>query len=241
MRAELKLIKEVLSDSRKYSLCTPIAHVVNRDPDFISFGDASLEAGGGFSNNLFWWHVEWPSEIKMLTLKNITVTRRCKVTSELISINLLEFVVEIINYAAISTLVTQKRISLKHQYPVLLNWTDNKSAQAWIRKAATRTEKGKALQRLLCSLMINNPLGFKADYIEGSSNILADSISRTVASSNYSFNDLFQNFPQINSWMRFHPSQELLSYLFSALLTGLDQGLTPIKKLGHFTQGNIIL
>ena len=239
MRTELKLIQQILSNPTKYSLDTPIAHVVKRDPDFITYGDACLEAGGGFFENKFWWHTEWPDDIKALTLKNITVSRRCKLSNELVSINLLEFVVEIINYAAVTSLVSNEHIDITKKYPVLLNWTDNKTAQAWIRKAATRTEKGKALQRILCSIMINNPLGFKADYIQGKSNVLADSISRVFASSNSSFTELFQNHPQMRSWMRFHPSQELLSYLFSALLTGQDQGLLPIKNFGHFTHDNI--
>ena len=172
-------------------------------------------------------------------VKNITVSRKCKLSKELVSINLLEFVVEIINYAAVTSLMNNGYTDLPNKYPVLLNWTDNKTAQAWIRKAATRTDKGKALQRILCSLMINNPLGFKADYIQGKSNVLADSISRVFASSNSSFSELFQNHLQMRSWMRFHPSQELLSYLFSALLTGQDQGLLPIKNFGHFTHDNI--
>ena len=53
-----------------------------------------MEAGGGYSSDLFWWHIEWPDTIKALTLKNITVTRRCQDTGDLVSINILEFVVE---------------------------------------------------------------------------------------------------------------------------------------------------
>ena len=241
MRTELKLIHQILSNPTRYSLDTPIAHVVHRDPEFITFGDASLEAGGGFANDCFWWHTAWSTEIKSLTLKNLTITRRCKLSNDLISINLLEFVVEIINYAAISTLIKDNLVTLAHEYPILLNWTDNKSAQSWIRKAATRTDKGKSLQRILCSLMINNPLGFKADYIKGETNVLADAISRTFVSNSVSFNTLIQKFPQIQSWMRFHPSHELLSHLFSALLTGQDLGLPQIKNLGHFTRDNITL
>ena len=103
MRDELGIMKDILSNTSVYNLESPIAHIIKREPDFISYGDASLEAGGGYCENLFWWHVEWPSEIKRLTLKNITVTRRCNETNELVSINLLEFVVEIINYAAVTT------------------------------------------------------------------------------------------------------------------------------------------
>ena len=64
-------------------------------------------------------------------------------TDQLISINLLEFVVEIINYAAITVLFRENPILCEHLFPLLLNWTDNKTAKAWIRKAATRTKKGK--------------------------------------------------------------------------------------------------
>ena len=88
--------------------------------------------------------------------------------------------------------------------------------------------------------MINNQLGFKADYIQDINNILADSISRVFASSNTSFDTLFQNVLQIVLLRRFHPSHELLSHLFFALLTGQDHALIQIKNLGHFTRGKII-
>ena len=67
MRAELKLIHRVLSNPKKILLETPIAHIIHREPDFISYGDASLEAGGGFIHNVFWWHTEWSEEIKALS------------------------------------------------------------------------------------------------------------------------------------------------------------------------------
>ena len=178
MRTELNIMKQILSTPKMYNLQTPIAHIIKRDPDFTSYGDACLEAGGGYSENLFWWHIEWPNQIKSLTIKNLTVTRKCSETNNLVSINLLEFVVEIINYAAITLLFQNQPSLCTHSFPLLLNWTNNMSSKTWLRKAATRTSKGKALQQILCSLMINNPVGIKADHIAGSSNILADVILR---------------------------------------------------------------
>ena len=138
-------------------------------------------------------------------------------------------------------MINNKVIKNEQQFPTLLNWTDNKTAKSWIKKAATKTEKGKALQRILCSIMINNPLGIKTDYIKGETNVLADSISRVfTSSSNTSFYKLHQTFPYLKFWMRFHPSHELLSAIYSALLTGLDPGISQIKKLGHFSRDNNI-
>ena len=241
MKRELGYIKDVLSNPKKYELKTPIAHIINRVPDFTSYGDASLEAAGGFSEGNFWWHVEWPKEIKALTLKNLVVTRKCKITNKLISINLLEFVVEIINYAATTHLF--QTYEKNYEYSTLLNWTDNRSAEAWIRKAATKTNKGKALQRILCNLMINNPVSIESKYIKGETNILADKISRIFSSSStkLNFDELFIQYPQIKEWKRFHPDQELLSSLYLALLKEQDPGLCPVKKLGHTSLDNNIL
>ena len=243
MKSELKLIINILSNPKKYKLETPISHIVKREPDFTTYGDACLEAGGGFCENFFWWHVEWPDKIKALTLKNLTVSRKCTFSKKLISINLLEFLVEIINYAAVTILFQSNLTPCKNNYPILLNWTDNLTSKSWIKKAATKTVKGKALQRILCSLMINNPLGIIADYIPGELNVLADAISRVYTNSPSipCLNKLHQEFPQLNSWKRFHPSQELLSALYSGLLLEQDLGLNLPKNLGHFDQDKNIL
>ena len=104
---------------------------------------------------------------------------------------------EIINYAAITVLFRENPSLCRHLYPLLLNWIDNMNSKSWIRKAASRAKKGKALQRLLYSLIINIPVGLKAEYIEGVLNVLADAISCTYSSSysKLSLKKLFQEFP----------------------------------------------
>ena len=52
LRSELKIIKEIFFHPLQYNMETYIAHIVHRDPDFVTFGDACLEAAGGFSEDL---------------------------------------------------------------------------------------------------------------------------------------------------------------------------------------------
>ena len=142
MRTELKIMKDILENLDRYCLDTPIAHVIKRKPDFTSYGDSSLEAGGGCSSD-FLWHIEWPNEIKALTLKNITVSRRYQETGVLVSINILEFAVEIVNYEAVTLLFKDDPALSGHEYSMLLDWTDNMTSKTWLIKAATRTKKEK--------------------------------------------------------------------------------------------------
>ena len=55
---------------------------------------------------------------------------RCKITNELISINLLEVLVEIINYAAVTVLFQKDPTLYRYDFPIILNWTDNKIPKA---------------------------------------------------------------------------------------------------------------
>ena len=62
---------------------------------------------------------------KALALKRIIVLRRCKVTDKLVSINLLEFAVEIINYAVITVLLQTEAIFCNQEYLTQLNLIAN--------------------------------------------------------------------------------------------------------------------
>ena len=69
------------------------------------------------------------------------VWRKFRDTNKLISINLLEFAVEIINYAAITVMFSNYKSLCGHEYPLLLNWTDNMSSTSWIKKVESKTKK----------------------------------------------------------------------------------------------------
>ena len=121
MRYEIKITKEILSDPTKYNISTPIAHVVSREPNSLTYGDVYLEVAGGFSQDLkFWWHVEWSQAIKPLTLKNLCVERRCRLSQKLVSINLLEFLTEIISYASATVCFIQDKTLCTQPYPIIL-------------------------------------------------------------------------------------------------------------------------
>ena len=144
MRSEFQIITTVFSQPLKYNLETPIALIVTRGLAFITYGDACLEAVGGFSEGLkFWWHVEFPDFIKSKTLKKMTITRKCVLSKELVSINLLEFLTEIINYAAVTVLHHSGSTIYLRRFHFLLNWTDNQVSKAWIKKQLPRPPKGK--------------------------------------------------------------------------------------------------
>ena len=74
--------------------------------------------------------------------------------------------------------------------------------------------------------MIRNPIGL--NYIEGKSNTLADPILHVFPTSSSlinSFQNLHQRFSQLKYWKRFHSNPELLSLLYSGLLTEQDPGI----------------
>ena len=75
VRFELKIMDKVILDPKQYNLGTPIAYLVQREPNFLPYSDACLEAGGRFSDGKLWWHVDWPESIKNLTLTLFTLTR----------------------------------------------------------------------------------------------------------------------------------------------------------------------
>ena len=122
MRSEIKIMKEVLSNPNKYKLETPIAHIILREPDFITVGDSCLEAVGAKPDNLkIWWHIKYPEKIKALTLKRLKITRKSKLSTKLVSIKLLQFVVEIISYAAVTVLFKDNPKLCSQPYPLLSN------------------------------------------------------------------------------------------------------------------------
>ena len=89
LRAELNLLQYILNNPISYPWIGHIAHIVPRDHDFVSFGDSSLYAAGGYSLDLkFWWYTPWPSEIQSKTIKYFAVSKKDPFTGDLISINL---------------------------------------------------------------------------------------------------------------------------------------------------------
>ena len=53
IKFELKIIVEVMSHPTRYKMETPIAHLVHREPECITYDDTYLEVGSGFSEVFF--------------------------------------------------------------------------------------------------------------------------------------------------------------------------------------------
>ena len=215
LREELHLLISALSADR-ISMRTPIAHLVRRDPSASAWSDSSLKAAGGYSTTMkFWWYFEWPDNVRKQTLTYI----RSNANGQLVSINVLEYAAIIINYAAAYHYYSTNP-DPSDPYPSVLLYADNSACESWMEKACNSSLIGRALSRLQCAMMINNPVGVHTAHITTTDNVIADRLSRIEHDSNSSheFATILQDYPALAGCKRFRPSAELISHIMDAIL-----------------------
>jgi hypothetical protein len=117
---------------------TPIAHLIPQTPFARTIGDSSLEGAGGFSITLgFWWHICFMDKVVQRTLQFKTSNDN----GMLMLINVLEFVMVIINYCTALHVVRTSPIT-DNPHPVILNVTDNSSTLSWTLHTCKRPKIG---------------------------------------------------------------------------------------------------
>jgi hypothetical protein len=233
VREELRFLLHVFKDPITYSWSAPIATLIKREPDFHSWQDACLSGAGGFSFNLqFWWMVEWSP-----TIANRTIQFLSKGNRHLVSINALEYAAIIFGLAGSILAWETLPIDCRPIHPTVLLWTDNTTAESWTKRIAGLSgPQGRALARLFAHLLMFSGVSTKAAYIEGEKNTIADHLSRLRKQDDFSqfrYTSLVQQFPQLKSCRRFHPSAELLSLVSTSLLTGSVSIPTARVALGQ--------
>jgi hypothetical protein len=79
-------------------------------------------------------------------------------------INILEFVMVIINYCGALHVVWTSPVT-EDPHPVILNVTDNSSALSWTLHTCKQSKIGQMLAHFFCLLLINLPLGINSQWI----------------------------------------------------------------------------
>jgi hypothetical protein len=117
-------------------------------------GDACLHGAGEYLISLgFWWHLEFPDEVK----KHMLLHKSDNADDMLISINVLEFVMVSIIYCMILHIVATTNV-MDNPHLVVLNITNNRSMLNWTLHACKTFKIGWLLAHLFCSLLINSPV-----------------------------------------------------------------------------------
>lgn len=118
---------------------------------------------------------------------------------------------------------------LENPYPVVLINADNTTAESWTEKGCKESLAGRASGRIRFALMMNNPVGINTRHKTTKQNEIADRVSRFKKETNslIDFNQLKQEYPQLQCCQRFQPSQELNSVILQALLQ--NKSTDPVK------------
>jgi len=175
----------------------------------------ALHGAGGSSDGLdFWWIVVWP---RMVYLRSQLPTS----DKHYISNNLLEFAALLFGLAGAILAWEALPANSRPAHPMLLLWTDNMTARAWVKKiSGIKTPQGRSLARILAHLLMFSDLGIEAQHVKGIENIIADFLSRIALThdpSTFTYHHLQIKFPWLRLSRRFAPSNELLALVCSAL------------------------
>ena len=236
LAAEIDFLRTIMADPT-ISLSTPIGHLIPRDYSFTMFADSCKYSGGGWSTDFgCWWYLEYPPEvIRRAMLKN-------NKHGDYISINSLEMLCVIVNYAAALHFCWLDGIDISHA-PLIRNWCDNTSACSWINTRCKDSLVGGALGRFFCGLLMGSALGLCTDWLSTHENTIADAISRYKRSSEggiYDFSMLLTDHPTLRSCRQFQPSEHLLSMLWEILLNNGSPDVMMLRQLRPETLGSII-
>ncbi len=142
----------------------------------------------------------------------------------LMSINILEFVMVIINYCATLHVVRMSNIT-DDPHPVILNVTDNSSALSWTLHMCKQSKIGQMLARFFCSLLINLPLGINSQWISTINNKIADDISCLKKQSDnksspaFDYTILKQTYPELRHCSFFQIQPDLIFLIWDIVLT----------------------
>jgi hypothetical protein len=142
----------------------------------------------------------------------------------LVLINVLEFVMVIINYCATLHVVWTSLIT-DDPHPVILNVTNNSSALSWTLHMCKQSKIGQMLARFFCSLLINSPLGINSQWTSTINNKITDDISCLKKQSDnnsspaFDYTILKQMYPELRHCSFFQIQPELISLIWDIMLT----------------------
>jgi hypothetical protein len=223
MRQEIEFFRDKLQPNSTIFWETPIAHIIPQTPTVTAFGDSCLKGAGGYSIELgFWWRIAFPKEAKQRTF----LFKSDNKDRTPISINVLKFVMVIINYCSSLHVITSTSFT-EDPHPVLLSITDNTSALSWTTGACRRSKIGCRHARFFCSLLINLPLGINSQWISTVANKIADDLSclkkllqQQSNSSHVSFDyiSLKQRYPELKHGSFFQIQPELILLIWEIVL-----------------------
>ena len=195
-----------------------------------------MEEAGALILLSYIWRLKYPDEVyKQACYKN-------NKGGKAISINVLEMVVVIINFAAAIFICDHDGIDLS-DFPVLLNWCDNVSACAWINYKCKYSLIGRRLARLFVGLLMNTKIGIQADWISTHLNFIADDISRLKqedADGNFDYKKLRLTYPILRDCRQFQPSDALLGMIWDVLLNNACPDPLIVRQLKPAALGQFI-
>ena len=243
LQSELETLRKYLADySRPWQIS--LTHLIPRDPNFISIGDASGLGGGAYCDILeFWFDLIWTAKLRAL------------IRSNKVHINVLEFMVLIIQLAAIITMLEDDpervAIALPNGLPQIsqaLIRCDNSPSVNWAHKVSSKSERGQQFVGVLAELLDRTTMGVDTNHIAGIKNVTADMISRPDAHVTPDSLDpltrrqqIFDHTPTLRSYRFFRPSRELCLLLESRMYTERWQGNPSLpERLGRFEVGSSI-
>ena len=92
-------------------------------------------------------------------------------------INVLGFLIVIINYCGVLTVIGSKNVT-DDPYPILFNGVDSMPANSWTVHTCKGSRLGKLLAKFFCYLLMDAILGVNSKWISTTDNFIADEILR---------------------------------------------------------------